>query len=107
LLLQAVDKARGLRPLALWALFGRRLRLLPKIFLPLADRFYSLVIYVEEGFAFSQTLIHQRITSSGLRGFGGDALRKQSGGLFLAKARLGFIPRRGRVIEYVRLRVAR
>jgi len=51
------------------ALFlGRRLRLLPKIFLPPADRFCSLVIYVEEGFAFSHTLIHQRIASSGLRG---------------------------------------
>jgi len=51
------------------ALFlGRRLRLLPKIFLPPADRFCSLVIYVEEGFAFSHTLIHQRIAYTGLRG---------------------------------------
>jgi len=45
--------------------FGRRLRLLPKIFLPLADGFCSLVIYVEEGFAFSHTLIHQGISSLG------------------------------------------
>ena len=44
---------------------GRRFHLLPKIFLPLADGFCSLVIYVEEGFAFSHTLIHQGISSLG------------------------------------------
>jgi len=37
---------------------------------------------LEEGFAFSQTLIHQGFATLGTRGFGGDALRKQSGGLF-------------------------